>query len=75
MLKFLHIVQIFNFHTFLANFSSYFKDIVLSYLDELLDLPYMIEKLETFSFHYNLNHIKIPLVDPDISQTVYKDLV
>lgn len=63
MLKFLHVAQIFNFHTFLTDFQ------------ELLGLPYMVGNFEMSSFHKNLHHNKLLLVAPDISQTVHKCLV
>jgi hypothetical protein len=75
MLKFFFVTQIFNFCISLADFSSDFKHVILFYLDELLGLPYMIGKLKMFNFHYNLNHMKIPPINPNISQTVYKGLV
>jgi hypothetical protein len=50
MLKFLHVAQIFNFRVFLANLSPNFKHVVLSHLDELLGLRYMVRKLQMSSF-------------------------
>jgi hypothetical protein len=34
----------------------------------------MAKKLEMSSFHTNLNHKNMPLVDPDVSQIVHKGL-
>jgi hypothetical protein len=50
MLKFLHVARISNFHTFLVDFSHDFKQGVLSCLDELLDLPCMVKRLEMSNF-------------------------
>ena len=75
MLKFIHVAQISNFRTFLADFNPDFKHIVLSCLDELIGLPYMVRKLEMSSFQSKLNQSNIPLVTLDMSQTVHKDLV
>jgi hypothetical protein len=36
--------------TFFVDFSPDFKHVILSCMDELLSLPYMVEKLEMFSF-------------------------
>ena len=44
MLKFLHVARIFNFRIFLSDLSPDFKHVVLSHLDELLGLQYMVEK-------------------------------
>jgi len=41
----------------------------------ILVFPYMVGKLEMSSFQPNMNHIEIPLVAPDMSQTVNKGLV
>jgi hypothetical protein len=75
MLKFIHVARISNFHTFLTNFSTNFKHIVLSRLDKLLVLQYMVENLEMYSFQTNLNCSKISLVALDMSQTVHEGLV
>jgi hypothetical protein len=75
MLKFLHVVRIFNFHIFLADLSLDFKYVVLSRQNELLGIQYMIGKLQTSSFHPNFSRNKILLVAPDISQTVHEGLV
>jgi hypothetical protein len=75
MLKFIHVVRISNFHIFLTNFSTNFKHIVLSHLDELLVLQYMVENLEMYSLQTNLNCSKISLVALDMSQAVHKGLV
>ena len=75
MLKFLHVARISNFHTFLVDFSHDFKQVVLSCLDELLDLPCMVRRLEMSSFQHNLNRNKLPPVDPDMSHTVHECLV
>jgi hypothetical protein len=74
MLKFLHVAQISNFRIFLANLCSDLKHVVLSHLDELLGLRYMVEKLQMFSFLPNFNCIKSPPIALDISQTLYKGL-
>jgi hypothetical protein len=50
MLKFLHVAQISNFRIFLADLSPNFKHVVLSNLDELLGLWYMVGKLQMSSF-------------------------
>jgi len=44
MLKFFHVVGIFNFYIFLADLNPDFKHVVLSRLDELLGLRYIFEK-------------------------------
>jgi hypothetical protein len=75
MLKFFYVARIFNFSIFLANLSFDFKHIVLSHLDELLVLQYMIGKLHISSFQPNFNKSKILLVAPDMSQIVYEGLV
>jgi len=72
MLKFLHVVRIFNFHIFLADLSLDFKYVRQN---ELLGIQYMIGKLQTSSFHPNFSRNKILLVAPDISQTVHEGLV
>jgi hypothetical protein len=45
MLKFLHIAQMFNFCIFLAYLSLDFKHVVLSRLDKILGLRYMVGRL------------------------------
>ena len=60
MLKFLLIARIYNFPSFLADFNHDFKHVVHSRMNELLNLPYMVGKLEMSNFQLNLNHIKIP---------------
>jgi hypothetical protein len=50
MLKFLHVARISNFCIFFTDLSPDFKHIVLSYLDELLNLRYVVEKLQMSSF-------------------------
>jgi len=50
MLKFLHVARIFNFRIFLADLSLDFKYVILSHLDELLSLRYMVGKLSMSSF-------------------------
>jgi hypothetical protein len=53
MLKFLHVARISNF-TFLVDFSLNFKKhVILSHLDVLLGLPYMIENIDMSSFYPN----------------------
>lgn len=39
-----------------------FKDVIISYIDELLGLTYMNVKLKMFSFYLNLNYKKIPYI-------------
>jgi hypothetical protein len=56
-------------------FSFDFKHVIISRLDELLGLLYMVGKLEMSSFQNNLNRSKVPPIAPNISQTVHKDLV
>jgi hypothetical protein len=46
MLKLFYGAQISNFYIFLADFSFDFKHIVLSRLDELLGLTYMVGNLD-----------------------------
>jgi hypothetical protein len=45
MLEFLHVVRISNFYIFLADLNPDFKRVILSHLDELLGLRYMVGKL------------------------------
>jgi hypothetical protein len=59
ILRFPHAARISNFHIFLADFSPDFKHVVLSFLDELLVLPYMVGKLDMYSFQPNLNRNEI----------------
>jgi hypothetical protein len=59
----------------LINFSPDFIHVILSYLDELISIPYMVENLEIYSFHLNFNRNKIPLVAPYMSLTVHEGLV
>jgi hypothetical protein len=63
------------FCIFLADFSLDFIYVILSHLDELLGLRYMVGKLQMSCFHPNFNHITISPVAPDISQTVHEGLV
>ena len=72
MLKLLNVIQIFNFHIFLVDFSFDFKHVALFYFDELLGLLYMIK---ISSFQNNLNHSKTPLITLDMSQTIHEYLV
>jgi len=67
MPKFLHVAQIFNFCTFFQTFISDFKHIVLSCLEELPVLPYVVGNYEMSSFQTTLNRRQIPLVTPDMS--------
>jgi len=53
--------------TFFADFSPDFKHLILSRLDELLSLLYMVEKLEMFSFQPSSNHRTIPPVALDMT--------
>jgi len=75
MLKFLHVVRIFNVRTFLVDFSPDFKHVVLSCLDELLCVPYMIWKIDMSSFQNNFNRNKIFPVALDMSQIIHEGLV
>jgi hypothetical protein len=75
MFKFLHVAWISNFYIFLADLSLDFIHVILSHLDELLGLRYMVGKLQMSCFHPNFNHITISPVAPDISQTVHEGLV
>jgi hypothetical protein len=75
MLKFLHVARISNFRIFLADLSPDFKHVVLSRLDELLDLQYMVGKLQMSNFQPNFNRSKLLLVAPDMSQTVHEGIV
>jgi hypothetical protein len=75
MLKFLHVAWISNFCIFLADLSPDFKHAVLSYLDELLDLRYIVGKFQMSSFYPNFNRSKISPVALNMSQTVHKCLV
>jgi hypothetical protein len=75
MLKFLHVTWISNFRIFLINLSPDFKHVILSHLNKLLNLQYMVRNLQMFSFHHNFIRGKIPPVAPDISQTVHEGLV
>ena len=53
MLKFLNETLIFNFHKFSVDFSPHFKHIILFWMNELMSVPYVFEKLEMYSFHPN----------------------
>jgi hypothetical protein len=75
MLKFLYIARISNFRTFMTNFSFYFKHVILSHLDKLLGLSYMIGNIEISSFYPNLNHNTIPPIVANMFQTVHERLV
>jgi hypothetical protein len=65
MPKILHAAWISNFCTFLQIFIYDFKHLVLSRLDELLGVPYMVRKLEISSFQTNLNRRQIPPLAPN----------
>jgi hypothetical protein len=75
MQKIIHVVRISNFRIFLVDFSPDFKHIVLSRLDELSDLSYMVGKFEISSSQPNMNNSKISPVYPDMSQIVHGSLV
>jgi hypothetical protein len=60
---------------FLADLSSNFKHVVLSRLNELLGLQYIVGKIQMSSFYPNFNRSKIPLVALDMSQTVHEGIV
>jgi hypothetical protein len=53
MLNFFYVIRIFNFRIFLANLSPDFKHVILSRLDKLLDLQYIVRKLEISSLQPN----------------------
>ena len=74
MLKFLHVVWIFNFCIFLADLSLDFKHVILSCLDELLGLRYIVGKFQMYSFYHNFNRNKISPVALDMSQTVHEGI-
>jgi hypothetical protein len=75
MLKFFHVARISNFRIFLTDLSINFKHVILSCLDELLCLRYMVGKFQMSSFQLNFNCSKIQLVAPDTSQTIHEGLV
>ena len=75
MLKFFHVARNSNFCIFLADLNPDFKHVVLSCLDKLLGLRYIIRKLQMSSFQPNFNCNKILLVALDMSQIVHEDLV
>jgi hypothetical protein len=75
MLKFLYTARISNFRTFMTNFSLYFKHVVLSHLDKLLGLSYMVGNIEISSFYPNLNHNTIPPIVADMFQIVHECIV
>ena len=75
MLKYLYVDQISNFCTFLLDFSSDFKHVVLSRFNELMVLPYMVETIGMYGFQKNLSCNKIPYVALDMFQIVHKGLV
>jgi hypothetical protein len=56
-------------------FSPDFKHVVLSRLDELLGLRYIVGKFQMSSFYPNFNRNKITPVTLDMSQIVHKGLV
>jgi len=66
MLKFFHVTRISNFHKFLTDFNTDFKHVVLSHLDELLGLPYLVGKLKISSSQSNLSRKKILHVASDM---------
>jgi hypothetical protein len=53
MLNFFYVIRIFNFRIFLVNLSPDFKHVILSRLDKLLDLQYIVRKLEISSLQPN----------------------
>ena len=75
MLKFFHVARIFNFCIFLTDLSPDFKHVILSHLDELLGLQYVVGMFQMSSFYRNFNRSKIPPVTLDMSQTVHEGLV
>ena len=58
----------------MVNFSHNFKHIVLSCPDELASLPYITKKVLIHTFQPKYNVSKIPFVDKDTIQIVYKGL-
>jgi hypothetical protein len=67
MLKFLYVVRVFNFRIFLTDLSPDFKHVILSRLDKLLGLRYIVGKLQISSFQPNFNRNKIPPIAPYMS--------
>ena len=59
----------------MANSNPGFKHVILSCLNELLGLRYIVQKFYMFSFYPNFNRSKILSVALDISQTVNEGLV
>jgi len=57
------------------SFSPNFKHVILSYLNELLDLQYIVGKFQKYSFYPNFNRSKIPPVTLNMSQIVHEDIV
>jgi hypothetical protein len=57
----------------LANFKFDFKHVVFFFMDELMSLPYMDEKLEMSSFQPKFNCSKIPSISLDMVQRVHGD--
>jgi len=56
-------------------FSPDFKHVVLSRLDELLRLRYIVGKFQMFSSYPNFNRSKIQPIALDMSQTIHEGLV
>jgi hypothetical protein len=56
-------------------FSPDFKHVVLSRLDELLRLRYIVGKFQMFSSYPNFNRSKISPIALDMSQTIHEGLV
>jgi len=57
------------------SFSPNFKHVILSHLNELLDLQYIVGKFQKYSFYPNFNRSKIPPVTLNMSQIVHEDIV
>jgi hypothetical protein len=64
--------SLFHFCTLVAGSRSNFNHIILSHLDELVGLPYIIRKVNMSSFHPNWNFIQNPPAALDMIQHVDK---
>lgn len=65
----------FEFPCLLINFNSDFKHVIVSFIDDLLSLLKINEKLEMFNFQHNYNYCNIPHIASNMAQTVHKSLV
>jgi hypothetical protein len=75
IIKSLHATWISNFRIFFVNLSPGFKYVILSRLNELLELQYMVEELQSSTFQPNFNRCKISPVALDMSKTIHESLV